>query len=51
MMHPVSTSHKDVPDMDRRAMGVTPGLIRFSIGIENIDDLIGDFRQALHAFD
>jgi len=51
MMHPVSTSHKDVPDADRRAMGITPGLIRFSIGIENIDDLIGDFHQALHAFD
>ena len=47
MMHPVSTSHKDVPDADRRAMGVTPG----SVGIENIDDLGGDFRQALHAFD
>lgn len=51
MMHPVSTSHKDVPDADRRAMGVTPGLIRFSVGIENIDDLVGDFQQALCAFD
>ena len=50
MMHPVSTSHKDVPDADRRAMGITPGLIRFSVGIENIDDLIADFEQALHAF-
>ena len=51
MTHPVSTSHKDVPDKDRRAMGITPGLIRFSIGIENVDDLIADFKQALHAFD
>lgn len=51
MMHPVSTSHKDVPDKDRRAMGITPGLIRFSVGIENVDDLISDLEQALHAFD
>ena len=51
MMHPVSTSHKDVPDNDRRAMGITPGLIRISVGIEDIEDLIVDFTQALHAFD
>ena len=51
MMHPVSTSHKDVPDDQRRAMGITPGVLRFTVGIEDVGELIEDVRQALSAFD
>lgn len=47
LMHPVTSSHADVPDDKRRAMGITPGMIRISCGIENTDDLITEFTQAL----
>ena len=40
-----------MPDADRRKMGITPGMFRLSTGIENVDDLIEDFYQALKAFD
>ena len=46
MSHPVTSSHNTTPDDVRRAMGITPALMRISVGIENIDDLIEDFRQA-----
>ena len=49
LMHPVTSSHADVPDDKRRAMGITPGLIRISVGIEDPDDLIQEFTQALDA--
>lgn len=51
LMHPVTSSHCDVPDDKRRAMGVTPGLLRVSVGIEDPDDLIKEFTQALDALD
>ena len=51
MLHPVTSSHRLMPDEKRRAMGITPGMIRISVGIENVDDLIADFSQALGAFD
>lgn len=51
LMHPVTSSHCDVPDDKRRAMGVTPGLIRISVGIEDPEDLINEFTQALDALD
>ncbi|MBR5980757.1 MAG: PLP-dependent transferase, partial [Firmicutes bacterium] len=46
MSHPVTSSHNTTPDDVRRAMGITPALMRISVGIENIDDLIEDFKQA-----
>ncbi len=49
LMHPVTSSHADVPDSARRAMGITPGLIRISVGIEEPDDLITEITQALEA--
>ena len=49
LMHPVTTSHKDMPDDIRRKIGITPGLMRVSTGIEDADDLIADFSQALDA--
>jgi cystathionine gamma-synthase len=39
-----------MPDDKRRAMGITPGLFRLSVGIEEADDLIADFTQALEVF-
>ena len=49
--HPCTSSHSHMPDEDRRKMGVTPGLFRLSVGIEDVDDLIADFSQALKVFD
>ncbi len=49
MCHPGSTTHSGVPQATRDTQGYTPGLIRFSVGIENIDDLLVDLGQALDA--
>ena len=51
MTHPVSSSHRSVPEEKRLAMGLTSGLIRLSFGIENKEDLIADLNQALSVFD
>ncbi|HLF36165.1 MAG TPA: cystathionine gamma-synthase family protein [Cyclobacteriaceae bacterium] len=45
--HPASMTHSDVDSEERKAMGVTDNLIRISVGIENIDDLLWDLGQAL----
>lgn len=50
LVHPCTSSHSHMPDADRRAMGITPGLFRLSVGIEDADDLIADFYQALEVF-
>lgn len=49
--HPVTSSHAHMPDEDRRRMGITPGMFRLSVGIENVADLIADFYQALEVFE
>ena len=51
LSYPCVSSHGHVPDDIRRAMGITPGLFRLSVGLEEADDLIRDFQQALKAFD
>ena len=50
LAHPVSSSHSGVPEEERLKMGVTGGLMRVSVGLENPDDLIADFNQALEVF-
>jgi methionine-gamma-lyase len=45
--HPASTTHYNVPREERIKFGITDGLIRLSVGIENIEDIIADFEQAL----
>lgn len=45
--HPASMTHASVPREDRVARGLTDGLIRLSVGIENVDDLISDLEQGL----
>ena len=48
-LHPYSTTHQQVSDADRPSTGVTGDMIRFSAGIENIEDLKNDFQQSFHA--
>ncbi|HET7038336.1 MAG TPA: cystathionine gamma-synthase family protein, partial [Gemmatimonadales bacterium] len=45
--HPASMTHSDVPTADQERMGITPGMIRLSVGIEHFEDVIADLRQAL----
>jgi O-succinylhomoserine sulfhydrylase len=45
--HPASTTHSKLTDEQRAAVGITPGLIRISTGLEKVDDIIADITQAL----
>ncbi|MDK2973561.1 MAG: cystathionine gamma-synthase [Candidatus Sumerlaeota bacterium] len=49
LSHPASMSHASLPREERLARGIGDGLVRFSVGIETVDDLIGDVRQALRS--
>ena len=46
--HPATMTHADVPKDEREARGLTDGLVRLSVGIENPDDIIADLEQALN---
>lgn len=45
--HPATTTHQRLPEAQRDALGIGPGLLRLSIGLEDADDLIADLTQAL----
>lgn len=47
IQHPASMTHSSVPPSDRLKMGISDGLVRFSVGIENVDDILADFEQGL----
>lgn len=47
--HPALMTHASVPAEQRRALGIEDGLVRISVGVENVDDLIADLDQALGA--
>jgi len=47
--HPASQTHASVPPAMRESMGLTDSLVRLSVGIEEVEDLIGDLEQALAA--
>ena len=47
VLHPASMTHRQLSEAELEAAGVSPDLIRLSVGIENIDDLCADFDQAL----
>ena len=49
VIHPASTTHRQLSDDELAAAGITPGTIRLSIGIEDSDDLIWDLQQGLDA--
>lgn len=46
-IHPASTTHEQLTDEERRAAGVTPEMVRLSVGTEHVDDIIADVAQAL----
>ena len=45
--HPATMTHASIPKEIREKVGITDGLIRLSIGIENIEDIIEDIKQAI----
>jgi O-acetylhomoserine (thiol)-lyase len=49
IIHPASTTHSQLEPEDQIATGVTPDLIRLSVGLEHVDDLIADLQQAIAA--
>lgn len=47
VLHPASTTHRQMTDEQLEDCGISPNMIRLSVGIEDIDDLLADFKQAL----
>ena len=47
VLHPASTTHRQLSEEAQLAAGITPSLIRVSVGLETVDDIIADFDQAL----
>jgi O-acetylhomoserine (thiol)-lyase len=47
VIHPASTTHQQLSDADQAAAGITPDLVRLSVGLEDIDDIIWDIDQAI----
>ena len=49
MIHPASTTHRQLSDPELLAAGITPGTIRLSVGLETLDDLLWDLDRGLRA--
>ncbi len=49
VIHPSSTTHQQLSEAEQEAAGVTADLVRLSIGLEDIDDILWDLDQALEA--
>jgi O-acetylhomoserine (thiol)-lyase len=49
VIHPASTTHRQMSEEDQAKAGVTPDMIRVSVGLETLDDILWDIDQALHA--
>ncbi|MGB2958606.1 MAG: O-acetylhomoserine aminocarboxypropyltransferase/cysteine synthase [Bacteroidota bacterium] len=49
VIHPASTTHQQLSAEEQAESGVTPEMVRISVGLEHIDDILEDFDQALHA--
>jgi len=47
VIHPASTTHRQLSEEDQLKAGVTPDMVRLSIGLESIDDILWDLEQAL----
>ncbi len=47
VLHPATSTHRQLSDLQLKEAGITPGLIRFSVGLENVDDIIADVEKAL----
>ena len=48
-IHPATTTHSQLNEEQQRSGGITPELVRLSVGIEHIDDIVADLDQALKA--
>ena len=46
-MHPATSTHRQLTDEQLLNCGITPGLIRLSVGLENVEDIIADIKQAI----
>ena len=49
VIHPSTTTHQQLSEDEQRESGVTPDMVRVSVGIEDVSDIIADFEQALTA--
>jgi O-acetylhomoserine (thiol)-lyase len=49
VIHPASTTHSQLSEREQRAAGVTPGLVRLSVGLENITDILADLDAGFRA--
>jgi O-acetylhomoserine (thiol)-lyase len=49
IIHPASTTHRQLDEAQQRAAGVLPDMVRMSVGLEHIDDILWDIDQALAA--
>jgi O-acetylhomoserine (thiol)-lyase len=49
VIHPASTTHSQLTEGEQRAAGVTPGLVRLSVGVESIDDILADLEEGFAA--
>lgn len=47
--HPATMTHASVPEVERNRLGITDGLVRISVGIEDVEDIVADLDQALKA--
>ena len=47
VLHPASETHRQLTDEQLIACGITPDLVRFSVGLENVEDIIADIEQAM----
>ena len=47
VLHPASATHRQLTDEQLVAAGITPGMIRLSVGLEHVDDILADIQQAL----
>ncbi|HEY5744801.1 MAG TPA: aminotransferase class I/II-fold pyridoxal phosphate-dependent enzyme [Chryseolinea sp.] len=48
-IHPASTTHSKLSDEERAVVGITPGLIRIAVGLEDVRDIINDVKQAIQS--
>lgn len=49
--YPTTQTHADIPEEERNARGVDNSLLRFSVGIEEVEDLIADLKQVLNTLE
>jgi O-acetylhomoserine (thiol)-lyase len=49
VLHPASSTHRQLTDAQLAAAGINPGLIRLSVGLEHVDDIVADLAQAFAA--